>query len=341
MFDRFEKHLDSPAFAVEADDFLVGQVEVGGGQGQPTLFFSVPDKNDLQVKIVAPFHRYRGFDHGFAGPFLYPPVQFTQPDAGVLMQKEHLGQVLEHADNRQLLAQRIDNLGEGEPAVHEEVVCLNASGQRPFDHRHQQVCHLCHGLATAAVAGSPVIDHLVDSLNPGLAVGRGEHGKIHRQKGAAIVPPKSKHPKAVDESVLGMIVEPGQELDPARVLAVVGGVVNNQNLAAFFAGEQADRSAQHGGQQKQKATPVGPGVAQQFISGVLAEPQPFVKHDTPVEIDPEEGQHENSPNDSRGRSPAHLANTTSVQQGADGAVIKEQINSRQKPRRFLAKSRLV
>ena len=48
-----EKHLDIPAFAVNADDFFFGKLRIGADHRQPVLFVgTVSDANDLRGNLV-------------------------------------------------------------------------------------------------------------------------------------------------------------------------------------------------------------------------------------------------------------------------------------------------
>lgn len=184
-----------------------------------------------------------------------------------------------------------------------------------------------------------MIKLLGDPLQTRFAVSRGQHGKIQREKGVAVIPSQGQHSEALDEAVFGMVVELGQELNAARVLSIVRGDVQNQNFATFLAGEHADCPPEHSREQQEEKTPVGLLIAGQVIGGVFAKTELVGKHDAMVKVGPDEGQLENCPDDGGWRCPAHLADATAVQQCPNGAVVKELIDFRHQSRTVLLRNR--
>jgi len=58
VFQHLEKHLDITPFAVDADNFLVRKVDLGGEDGQPVAFMAMADKDDFDLLVFFGFHHH-------------------------------------------------------------------------------------------------------------------------------------------------------------------------------------------------------------------------------------------------------------------------------------------
>ena len=68
VFHHLEEHLDIPPFAVDADDFLISQINLGREDGQPLAFVAVADKDDFDLLLLFGFDHHAGQDSGLAPP---------------------------------------------------------------------------------------------------------------------------------------------------------------------------------------------------------------------------------------------------------------------------------
>jgi len=66
MLQHFEKHLYIPSFPVNADNLLVGKVNLCGNDCQPCAFMAVPNEHDFDFLFSFGFHHDTGKDLGLA-----------------------------------------------------------------------------------------------------------------------------------------------------------------------------------------------------------------------------------------------------------------------------------
>jgi hypothetical protein len=178
-----------------------------------------------------------------AGPtFWENPGCFT--DSGnILAAVKVAGQVLGHADDRQMDSEFCDKTGKTEPAIHQEVVCANPQSLRPFDHILKQIGGFGHGLLAAFISASPLVECFLDALNPVGSICRRPQNKIKRQKGGTIIPAEGQQLEAFEIFLFFRVVIKylRQQLDRLGTASIIIAVVNDQHLLSFLAGQQVKR----------------------------------------------------------------------------------------------------
>ena len=323
MFHHLEKHLDIPPFAVDADDFLVGQVDLGRQNGQPLPFMAVADKDDSDSLLLFGFNHHAGLNPGLTQPLLQLGEELAQGQPLPLMPVKYLRHILAHADHRQLLAQGGKESGKGKPAVHQKVVGPDASRQHPFHHGFQMTCGFGHGFHPALVAAAALVHLLLDPLQSLARLGRGAQDEIERQETHPIGPAQGQEFESLQAPVGIVIVYPGQQLNHLGAGPVIGTVVDDQHLLALFAGQHIHEADHHRHQAKQELPPVIPGILQELVGGILLESQFRIVDDAPEEVESAKRQGEDGGEYRQRLCPSQLADPAVAQQGADLTIFQE------------------
>ena len=137
----------SQLLAVNADNVFIGKGDVRGKQGQPVSFVLVSHEDELGFEAILELGLGIGKDLGSASTFADLAVNLRHVHLLPFEDVVDLGCV-DHADDGDVLAHIGDQGGHGEPAIHEQVLDLDAGLQSTHNHGLNQFCRFGHCLLT-------------------------------------------------------------------------------------------------------------------------------------------------------------------------------------------------
>lgn len=114
--------------------------------------------------VIVHGHERAGQDLRSPPALAQSPVDRVRAQAFAFELVQHLGRALDHADHVEVLPGLADDGGHAEPAVHEQVFCLNSGGQGAFEHRLDQLGGLADRLFASLGPTGSAVELLGDAL---------------------------------------------------------------------------------------------------------------------------------------------------------------------------------
>ena len=250
-----EEDFDVPALAVDADHIFVGQGDVSAKQGQPVLFPTVPDEDNPSGLAVVHGDHSAGQDFGPSPALLEFAVDSFKGKAFPLESIEDFWRSLDHADDRNQGTQDRNDGRHAEPTVHEQVTSLDPGLKSAAHHGRKKGRGFDHGFpATLGPARAPV-QVLGDALVAVAGVGGRQKGEVQGNQAGAVRPCQVQHPEPLEETILAVVIEPGQEFDLLGLGAMDGSVVQDEHGFTVFAGEGVEHARGLEGHREEQPSP--------------------------------------------------------------------------------------
>jgi hypothetical protein len=178
----------------------------------------------------------------------------------------HLPAVLEHADDIKPTAKYpFDEWLIGEPCVHEDVLCRDASGKRLLDHRDGGV-RFMHGCGYPCfVAICTPVNLRVDFLEALFLFCGGKHVESNGDKAEAVRPSECKQVEPPDAFADDMVKYKCQQFHGFAAFSANDRIVKDQRLEAAAFCQRIEKYRHLCGEQRYEASPVVMFIAKEAV----------------------------------------------------------------------------